>query len=1378
MKYTFTNSKRSFLFVLLFYAVFTSQEANAQAVTEIITDYQGYWKSGSSNLNPVKPENSHDLLSFTYNGTRYSTGVNDALLATEGNTFSPQLFMALNMENMSGTPTNETFIGLGQLYDGVDNGASTPPPFNSIPFYLTDGNQGLNLGTCVANIPLGYVSFQVTEVNPASVGDGIPDILITQIAQPSGATDTYQFKDSNGNTVGTAINIVLNNITPVGNWIADFYKVNSNPMVIPPGFVKTERPIRMWAADFADFGITAANVLNIDTFIINLKGTTDIAFIAYNFETAVVTPLTPGISLLKEGTYVDTNGDCIASVGDTVNYTFKVTNTGQTILTDLMVNDPSVTVNGGPLTLAPGASNQTNFTASYTLTQADINAGAVYNQATITGISTKEGVETAIFGISQDPTPVGSDSPFYNSACQFCTVTVLPQVPTISINSSAIAGCGVDAITGLAFSETAVNITLAHFIAAGGVLSFPLLNPAISYVDVQAGSCPTVVTRTFTILADCFPIVVTQEITIGDDTNPTASNPADIVITNANDPIPAPDVNVVTDEADNCSTPTVTFLSESTPVAEGCVETSIRTYTVTDECGNSINVFQNIIRNTTAEPIVPVLADIVANCEVTVPIPSATDSCGNTIVGTTTDPLVYTQQGTYTVIFTFNFGNNVIETATQTIIIDEDATPSAPVLADITAQCSAIVPIPTVTDSCSKATIVGTTNDPLVYNEQGTFIVHFMFDYGDGVVVKTTQNVIIDDVMAPAVPALLNILGECSATVTLPTTTDNCAGTVTATTTDALTYNVPGTYTVIFTFNDGNGNITTVPQQVTVTDTAAPIAPVLATITEQCSATVTLPTANDACGGVITATTTDPLEYTAQGTYTVTYTFTDASGNSVQATQTVIVDDTIAPVAPTLSAVSQACSITVTAPTTTDNCAGTITGTTSDPTTYNVPGTYTISWTFDDGNGNSVMVNQSVTVTTNSGPIAPVLATIVEQCSATVTTPTTTDGCGGTITGTTTDPTTYTTQGTFVINWTFTDGSGNSVSSSQTVIVDDTAAPVTPALANATGECTVTVTPPTATDNCAGTITGTTTDQLTYNTQGTFTITWIFDDGNGNSIPVTQTVIVDDVTAPVAPTLADVTGVCTASATAPTVTDNCGGIITGTTTDATTYTTAGTFTIIWTFDDGNGQQTTAPQNVIVTPSGTVSLSASAPCNALGQDVDPVDLAALLPANTPAGGVWTDVDGSGGLQGTTFVAGGIAVGTYTISYVVTDGACPTTIEIDVNVDDDCGIVLPCGNVEVYNAFSPNNDGTNDSFTIRSINEFLCYPTNNVEIYNRYGVLVYETTNYDNANNSFKGISEGRANIGDELPTGTYFYIVQYTTSEGNTVSLDGYLYLSR
>ncbi|TVZ55207.1 putative secreted protein (Por secretion system target) [Lutibacter sp. Hel_I_33_5] len=106
------------------------------------------------------------------------------------------------------------------------------------------------------------------------------------------------------------------------------------------------------------------------------------------------------------------------------------------------------------------------------------------------------------------------------------------------------------------------------------------------------------------------------------------------------------------------------------------------------------------------------------------------------------------------------------------------------------------------------------------------------------------------------------------------------------------------------------------------------------------------------------------------------------------------------------------------------------------------------------------------------------------------------------------------TLGTHSVTLTVTDPSGESSSCTTTITVEDTTAPVTPTLADILGECSATATTPTTTDNCAGTITGTTNDSLEYKTQGNHQITWSFDDGNGNIATATQNVIVSDVTAP------------------------------------------------------------------------------------------------------------------------------------------------------------------------------------------------------------------------------------------------------------------------
>jgi gliding motility-associated-like protein/uncharacterized repeat protein (TIGR01451 family) len=99
------------------------------------------------------------------------------------------------------------------------------------------------------------------------------------------------------------------------------------------------------------------------------------------------------------------------------------------------------------------------------------------------------------------------------------------------------------------------------------------------------------------------------------------------------------------------------------------------------------------------------------------------------------------------------------------------------------------------------------------------------------------------------------------------------------------------------------------------------------------------------------------------------------------------------------------------------------------------------------------------------------------------------------------------------------------------------------------------------------------------------------------------------------------------------------------------------------------------------------------------------------------------------------------------------------------------------VKVFNAVSPNGDGSNDIFYIRGIE---CYPNNSVEIYNRWGIKVYDAQGYDNNNRVFRGISEGRETINQSegLPTGTYFYSIKYSDLDGNGIDKSGYLHLAR
>ncbi|WP_188476220.1 gliding motility-associated C-terminal domain-containing protein [Dokdonia pacifica] len=99
------------------------------------------------------------------------------------------------------------------------------------------------------------------------------------------------------------------------------------------------------------------------------------------------------------------------------------------------------------------------------------------------------------------------------------------------------------------------------------------------------------------------------------------------------------------------------------------------------------------------------------------------------------------------------------------------------------------------------------------------------------------------------------------------------------------------------------------------------------------------------------------------------------------------------------------------------------------------------------------------------------------------------------------------------------------------------------------------------------------------------------------------------------------------------------------------------------------------------------------------------------------------------------------------------------------------------LEVFDIMSPNGDGLNDVFVIRGIEQF---PNNTVRIYNRWGVLVFDTRGYGQNDNFFRGESTGRATIDQDrlLPVGTYYYVLEYTNNEGRLQQLAGPLYINR
>lgn len=271
--------------ILLMGALLMLAMVNAQIpVTKIHTSFNTFWTSGTSTApNPIRPNNSHNVLGFTWNGTTFSTGVNDGLLTTNDVTFQPHDFTAFPTYTTAIVPGSSTFIGVGSNYGGAGNVVPVPVE-NNLVKYLTDGSKGLDLGTGIFNFPQsGEILYDITSINPLSIGDNIPDILITQIGDISNVLDRYYFVDASNNVVGSSYNINFGTVADLGNADWKFYNVNTTSPSYNAGVSGTSgRKIRLLALDWAELGLSTTNISQVTKMVQVFSGQSDIAFTAYN----------------------------------------------------------------------------------------------------------------------------------------------------------------------------------------------------------------------------------------------------------------------------------------------------------------------------------------------------------------------------------------------------------------------------------------------------------------------------------------------------------------------------------------------------------------------------------------------------------------------------------------------------------------------------------------------------------------------------------------------------------------------------------------------------------------------------------------------------------------------------------------------------------------------------------------------------------------------------------------------------------------------------------------------------------------------------------------------------------------------------------------
>jgi gliding motility-associated-like protein len=249
----------------------------------------------------------------------------------------------------------------------------------------------------------------------------------------------------------------------------------------------------------------------------------------------------------------------------------------------------------------------------------------------------------------------------------------------------------------------------------------------------------------------------------------------------------------------------------------------------------------------------------------------------------------------------------------------------------------------------------------------------------------------VNDTIAPVLdPAPANLTVQCITDVPAMTDlnwTDNCAGNGSVTGTDVSNgATCPEIITRTWTITDDCGNTTTVAQIITVNDTIAPVLdPAPANLTVQCASDVPAMTDlnwTDNCAGNGSVTGTDVSNgATCPEIITRTWNITDDCGNTTSVSQTITVNDTIAPVFNAVPAdLTVQCSALVPPLNSlywTDNCSGSgsVMGT-EVSNGMNCPEVLTRTWTVMDDCGNTTIETQVITIHDTVAPTAAPLPTL------------------------------------------------------------------------------------------------------------------------------------------------------------------------------------------------------------------------------------------------------------------------------------------------------------------------------------------------------------------------------------------------------------------
>ena len=481
---------------------------------------------------------------------------------------------------------------------------------------------------------------------------------------------------------------------------------------------------------------------------------------------------------------------------------------------------------------------------------------------------------------------------------------------------------------------------------------------------------------------------------------------------------------------DNCGIATFTSTHDSGDAF--AVGTTTVTYTATDVNGNVItDSFDVVVTDDEKPGISGMPADITQAADaggctavVTWTPPTASDNCTVATFPGTHNPGDTFNTGTTTVSYTATDAAGNDSTATFTVTITDS---EAPTITDMPANitqtadagtCGAVVnwTEPTIADNCALAANGGDYASGDTFPVGTTTVTYTAADASGNNATAQTFTITVTDDEVPTfsgMPADINQdtdAGSCDAVVTwgAVTSADNCGVDTLYSSHDSGDTFSLGATTVTYTTIDIHGNTATASFTVTVADNENPsISGAPADITQTadagvCSAAVTwtAPTDGDNCGSTLTSTHS-PGDAFAVGTTTVTYTSTDAAGNTATASFNItITDDEDPAISGMPSNITQStdlsnCTAAVswTEPTAADNCAvDTFTSDVASGTAFSI-GTTTVTYTATDIHGNDSTASFTVTVTDDEDPT-------VENLPANITQAADADSCNAAVTWT------------------------------------------------------------------------------------------------------------------------------------------------------------------------------------------------------------------------------------------------------------------------------------------------------------------------------------------------------------------------------------------